>query len=259
METGQVTICGAACWKFDHGCCVLALEWQYFVAIVWLTLLNVNLLSCFTWKNTLWAYAASCWKIVSYKISTLMPIITIISSRREFSLSAQVCTWWEVLSGSGKTNCCIADEARKHDLAEKSQNQHTLLRRQMLEELLQCTVPPAKQEDGVFSGSLLLGGARVGFTFCFLAQAAGSLLFFSPLFIPFTPFHTLFSLQQCGVQGAGSPVCFRAFTLASQKCVTRFPVLSTYLLTKNGWKVVLHVFPVLLLPFRNELWKAGGS
>lgn len=36
------------------------------------------------------AYAASCWKIVSYKISTLMPIINIISSRWEFLLFVQV-------------------------------------------------------------------------------------------------------------------------------------------------------------------------
>lgn len=107
----------------------------------------------------------------------------------------------------------------------------------MLEGLLLCTVPPAKQEEGVLSGSLLLGGARVGSVFCFLAQAAGWLLFFFPLFIPFTPFHALvllFSVRRRGVQGEGSPVCFRAFTLASQKCVTRFPVLSTYSLTKNG-------------------------
>lgn len=92
----------------------------------------------------------------------------------------------------------------------------------MLEGLLLCTVPPAKQEDGVLSGSLLLGGAWVGSVFCFLAQAAGWLLFFFPLFIPFTPFHALvllFSVRQRGVQGEGSPVCFRQPLLLPHKNV----------------------------------------
>lgn len=77
----------AACREFHHDCCVLALKQQYFVAVVWLAPLEINLLSCFTWKSMLKAYAASCWKIVvSYKISTLMPIINIISSQWEFLL-----------------------------------------------------------------------------------------------------------------------------------------------------------------------------
>lgn len=79
-----------ACRQFHCDCCVLALKGQDFVAIIWLTLLEMNLLSCFTWKSILKAYNASCWKIVSYKISTLMPIINIISSQWEFLLFIQV-------------------------------------------------------------------------------------------------------------------------------------------------------------------------
>lgn len=78
-----------ACREFHCDCCVLALKGQYFVAIIWLTPLEINLLSCFTWKSILIAYAASCWKIVSYKISTLMPI-TNISSQWEFLLFMKV-------------------------------------------------------------------------------------------------------------------------------------------------------------------------
>lgn len=79
-----------ACREFHHDFCVQALKKQYFVAIAWLTQLEINLLSCFTWKSMLKAYAASCWKIgVSYKISTLMPIINIISSQWEFLIFIQ--------------------------------------------------------------------------------------------------------------------------------------------------------------------------
>lgn len=63
-------------------------------------------------------------------------------------------------------------------------------------------------------------------------------------FVLLSPFYSLYSLSctraallcaaaQC--PGRGEPYLLQAaFTLASQKCVTRFPVLSTYSLTKNG-------------------------
>jgi len=67
------------------------------------------------------AYAASCWKIVvSYKISTLMPIINIIPFQWEFLLFMQVNAYVVRRLHSGNTNFYTADKARKQNLAEKS-------------------------------------------------------------------------------------------------------------------------------------------
>lgn len=80
-------------------------------------------------------------------------------------------------------------------MAEKSQNQHLFLRRQMLETFfaVQSLISEAR-EIKYFQPSHSLVGVSLAPRFALLARIAGLLFLFSPLCIPFTPFHKFIQL-----------------------------------------------------------------